>query len=153
MAASTLTTNSGYLSRIEPLTGTNFNIWRDQVKLTLEVMDLDHALRLERYAALTDKSSPDEKRAYELWDRSNRMSIMIIKNSIYVANGGAISDSEDAKTYLNSMEDQFKGTSKAYASTLILKMLTTKYNGGSGVHEHIMMMSDMANKLKSMDMD
>ncbi|XP_024968653.1 uncharacterized protein LOC112508102 [Cynara cardunculus var. scolymus] len=81
------------------------------------------------------------------------MSLMIIKNSIYGAIRGAIPDSKDAKTYLNSVEDQFKGTSKAHASTLILKMLTTKYNGVGGVREHIMMMSDMANKLKSMDME
>ena len=32
-------------------------------------------------------------------------------------------------------------------------MLTTKYDGVSGVSEHIMMMNDMANKLKSMDME
>ncbi|GJX33158.1 UBN2_2 domain-containing protein [Tanacetum coccineum] len=42
-------------------------------------------------------------------------------------------------------------TSKAHASTLILKMLTSKYDGVSGVREHIMMMSDMANKLKGME--
>nr|GFA22216.1 UBN2_2 domain-containing protein [Tanacetum cinerariifolium] len=65
----------------------------------------------------------------------------------------AIPDSENAKKYLSYVEEQFKGTSKAHASTLILKMLTTKYNGVSGVREHIMMMSDMANKLKGMDME
>jgi hypothetical protein len=33
-----------------------------------------------------------------------------------------------------------------------MKMLTSKYNGTSGLHEHIMMMNDMAVKLKGMDM-
>ncbi|GJY27449.1 retrovirus-related pol polyprotein from transposon TNT 1-94 [Tanacetum coccineum] len=78
---------------------------------------------------------------------------MILKNFISVAIRGAIRDSENAKEYLSSVEEQFKGTSKAHASTLILKMLTTKYDGVSGVREHIMMMSDMANKLKGMDME
>ena len=153
MSASTLTSNTGYLSGIEPLTGTNFSTWRDQVKLTLGVMDLDHALRTDPPAALTAESTADQKRAYEQWERSNRMSLMIIKNSISVAIRGAIPDSENAKEYLSSVEEQFKGTSKAHASTLILKMLTTKYDGVSGVREHIMMMSDMANKLKGMDME
>ena len=153
MSASTLTSNTGYLSGIEPLTGTNFSTWRDQVKLTLGVMDLDHALRTDPPAALTAESTADQKRAYEQWERSNRMSLMIIKNSISVAIRGAIPDSENAKEYLSSVEEQFKGTSKAHASTLILKMLTTKYDGTSGVREHIMMMSDMANKLKGMDME
>ena len=81
------------------------------------------------------------------------MSLMVIKNSIAVAIMGAIPDSDDAKTYLNSVEEQFKGSSKAHASTLILKMLTSKYDGVSGVREHIMMMNNMAHKLKSLDME
>ena len=51
------------------------------------------------------------------------------------------------------MENQFKGTSKAHASTLILKLVTTKYDGRSGIREHIMMMHDMANKLKGLEME
>nr|GEX98980.1 UBN2_2 domain-containing protein [Tanacetum cinerariifolium] len=127
MSASTLTSNTGYMSGIKPLTGTNFSTWRDQVKLTLGVMDPDHALRSDPPAAHTAESTADQKRA--------------------------IPDSENAKEYLSSIEENFKGTSKAHASTLILKMLTTKYDGVSGVREHIMMMSDMANKLKGMDME
>ncbi|GKF46382.1 hypothetical protein Tco_0136184 [Tanacetum coccineum] len=119
MSASTLTSNTGYMSGIEPLTGTNFSTWRDQVKLTLGVMDLDHALRIDPPAALTAER--------------------------------AIPDSENAKEYLSFVEEQFKGTLKARASTLILKMLTSKYDGVSGVREHIMMMSNMANKLKGME--
>ncbi|XP_024990515.1 uncharacterized protein LOC112524795 [Cynara cardunculus var. scolymus] len=116
-------------------------------------MDLDYALRIGRPTLLTDKSTPEEKRLFEQWERSNRMSLMIIKNSISLAIKGAISNSETATGYLTSVEEQFKGTSKAHASTLILKMLTTKYDGVSGVREHIMIMNDMANKLKSMDME
>ncbi|GJY30809.1 hypothetical protein Tco_0414304 [Tanacetum coccineum] len=115
------------MSGIEPLTGTNFSTWRDQVKLTIGVMDLDHALRIDPPAALTAESTADQKRAYEQWERSTE--------------------------YLSSVEEQFKGTSKAHASTLILKMLTTKYAGVSGVCEHIMTMSNMANKLKGMDIE
>nr|GEY45532.1 putative zinc finger, CCHC-type [Tanacetum cinerariifolium] len=65
-------------------------------------MDLDHALRIDPPAALTAESTTDQKRAYE--------------------QGG------DLTEYLSSVEQQFKGTSKAHASTLIRKMLTTKYD-------------------------
>ncbi|GJY40530.1 RNA-directed DNA polymerase, eukaryota [Tanacetum coccineum] len=41
---------------------TNFSTWRDQVKLTLGVMDLDHALRIDPPAALTAESTADQKR-------------------------------------------------------------------------------------------
>ncbi|KAI3677451.1 hypothetical protein L2E82_51665 [Cichorium intybus] len=116
------------------------------------MMDLDCALRTDPPAALTNTSTVEQKHVYEQWDRSNRMSLMVMKNSISVAIRGAILDSDNTKTYLSHVEDQFKGTSKAHASTLILKMLTTKYDGISGVRENIMTMSDMANKLKGMDM-
>nr|GEV99295.1 UBN2_2 domain-containing protein [Tanacetum cinerariifolium] len=151
--SSTSTSNTSYLSKIEPLTGINYTKWRDQVKLTLGVMDLDHALRIDPPAALTATSTSDQKHAYEYWEQSNRMSLVIIKNSISVAIRGAISDSENAKEYLSSVEEQFKRTLKSHASTLILKMLTTKYDEVNGVREHIMMMSDVANKLKGMDME
>ncbi|KAF5788317.1 putative RNA-directed DNA polymerase [Helianthus annuus] len=117
------------------------------------MVDLDYALRHDPPAALTAESNADQKIEHEKWERSNRMSLMVIKNSISSAIRGAIPDSENAKEYLNSVEEQFKGSSKAHASSLILKMLTTKYEGTSGVREHIMMMSDMAHKLKGLDME
>ncbi|GAV84779.1 UBN2_2 domain-containing protein [Cephalotus follicularis] len=81
------------------------------------------------------------------------MSLMIMKSSISVVIRGAVSDSNNAKTYLVSMEEQFKGSSKAHASTLIMKMLTTRYDGTSGVREHIMMINDMTPKLKGIEME
>ena len=49
------------------------------------------------------------------------------------------------------MESQFTGSSKAYASTLIKKLFNEKYSGG-GIREHILKMSNMASKLKPMDL-
>ncbi|KAD4888796.1 hypothetical protein E3N88_20869 [Mikania micrantha] len=66
---------------------------------------------------------------------------------------GSIPDLANAKAYLTSVEEQFKGTSKAHASTLIMKLVSTKYDGVSGIREHIMMMNDMARKLKGLDME
>ncbi|GAV81029.1 hypothetical protein CFOL_v3_24488 [Cephalotus follicularis] len=122
---------SGYLSGIEPINGTNFITWKERIGIVLGVMDLDHALQIDTPTAITAQSTTEQKAAYEKWERSNRMSLMIMKSSIYVAIRGAIPDSNDAKTYLASLEEQFKGSSKAYASTLIMKILMTKYDGTS----------------------
>ncbi|KAK1415826.1 hypothetical protein QVD17_31614 [Tagetes erecta] len=149
MTAPTFTPSLG----IESLTGANFASWRDNLKLTLGMLDLDYALRYDSPNALNEKSTTEEKEIFNKWERSNRMSLMVIKNSISPIIRGAIPDSKNAKTYLESVEAQFKGTSKAHASTLILKMLTTKYDGVSGVREHIMMMNDMSHKLKGLDME
>jgi hypothetical protein len=50
------------------------------------------------------------------------------------------------------VESQFTGSPKAYASTLIKRLVTEKYNGG-GIREHILRMSNMASKLKPMNME
>jgi hypothetical protein len=120
--------------------------------LTLALLDFDYAFRETEPAALTASSTPAEQITHEKWTRCNRMSLMFMKQSISNAIRGAIPDSDNAKTYLASVEEQFKGTSKAHASTLILKLVTTKYDGRSGIREHIMMMNDMAHKLKGLDM-
>ena len=63
-----------------------------------------------------------------------------------------ILDSDNAMNYIKLAEEQFLGTSKSLASTLMIKMITMKYDNHSGVREHIMKMSDMASQLKGMDM-
>ncbi|KAD5802589.1 hypothetical protein E3N88_13949 [Mikania micrantha] len=117
---------------IDLLNGANFASWKDSIKLTLGMTDLDYALRHEAPATLNSSSTTEQKLDY---------------------GKGAILDSNNAKIYQDSVEEQFKGSSKSHASTLILKMLTTKYVRESDVHELIMMMSDMANKLKGMNME
>ncbi|KAK2981689.1 hypothetical protein RJ640_013087 [Escallonia rubra] len=116
-------------------------------------MDLDYALRVDASAGLTAESSTEQKAAYEKWERSNRISLMIMKGSITTAIRGAIPDSDNVKLYLANIEEQFQGSSKPYATTLITKMVTLKYSGSNGVREHILRMNDMASQLKGLDME
>ncbi|KAK2986121.1 hypothetical protein RJ640_024620 [Escallonia rubra] len=103
--------------------------------------------------ALTAESSIEQKGAYEKWERSNRISQMIMKGSITTAIRGAIPESDNAKIYLAHIEGQFQGSSKAHAITLITKMVMLKYSGFSGVLEHILRMNDMASQLEGLDME
>ncbi|KAK3000764.1 hypothetical protein RJ639_021566 [Escallonia herrerae] len=144
---------TGYLSSIESLSGTNFRKWKEQISIILGVMDLDYTLRVDAPVTLTAESSTEQKAAYEKWERSNRISLMIMKGSIMTAIRGAIPDSDNAKLYLAHIEEQFQGSSKAHATTLITKMVTLKYNGSNGVREHILRMNDMASQLKGLDME
>jgi hypothetical protein len=50
------------------------------------------------------------------------------------------------------VKNQFISSSKTYASTIIKKLVTKKYSFASGVREHILKMSNMASKLKTIDM-
>ncbi|KAD2804767.1 hypothetical protein E3N88_38144 [Mikania micrantha] len=143
LSTSTLRAGSGYLHGIEPLNENSFSTWLEQVKLTLRFMNLDYSLRHDALPPLDTDFMVEQKKIHDQWERSNRMSLIVIKNSISPTIRGSIPNSENAKVYLDLVEEQFKGTSKTNVGILILRMLTTKYSGTGGVREHIMMMNDM----------
>ena len=117
-------------------------------------MDLDLALRIEQPASLTDASSPDDKRNFEKWDRSNRMSLMIIKRGIPEAFRGAVSDKiTKAKEFLTEIEKRFVKNDKAETSTLLQSLISMKYNGKGNIREYIMGMSLIASKLKALKLE
>ena len=85
------------------------------------------------------------------WDSSNRKCLMVIKGSIEDLIRGSIPECTTVTEYLKKVKSQFTGSSKAYASTLIKKLVNEKYTGG-GIREHILKMSNTKSKLKTMDM-
>ncbi|KAG6487838.1 hypothetical protein ZIOFF_056574 [Zingiber officinale] len=87
-------------------------------------MDLDYAFWVNKPTPLSDTSTQDEKSAYEKWERSNRLSLMIMKGSISSDIRGGMPDFENAKDFLDSIEEQFQICSKALATTLIINMPT-----------------------------
>ena len=76
---------------------------------------------------------------------------MVAKSTILDAIRGSIPDCDTATKYLKKVESQFTGSLKAYASTLIKKLFNEKYTSG-GIREHILKMSNMASKLKPIDL-
>ena len=90
------------------LSGTNFKAWKDNLMIVLSCMDLDLALRIGQPAAPTDKNSPEKKWDFERWDRSNRMSLMIVKRSIPEAFRGDVSEKvTTAKEFIEEIEKRF----------------------------------------------
>ena len=146
---------TGLINGIEPLNGRNYVSWKEKLEINLALLDLDYALNndapkelqqdAENYEALLKEYN--DKRA--LWEPLNRKCLMIIKSSIIESIRGAIPDSNTAKEYLSKVEDQFKGSSKIYTSTLIKRLVEEKYNPTGSLREHIMKKCHMAAKLKS----
>jgi hypothetical protein len=87
------------------------------------------------------------------WERSNRKCLMVIKERISegIRRGGAIPECETVVEYPEKVESQFTGSSKAYASSLIKRLVSKKYTGG-GVRDHILRMSNIAARLKPLDL-
>ncbi|XP_024025630.1 uncharacterized protein LOC112092803 [Morus notabilis] len=55
-------------------------------------MDLDLILRVDQHAALTDKSTSDDKREMEKWERPNCISLIVMKRAIPKAFRSTMSD-------------------------------------------------------------
>ncbi|KAG8480618.1 hypothetical protein CXB51_024788 [Gossypium anomalum] len=93
--------------------------------IVLGCMDIDLALREEQPAPLTAESTPDIKRDFERWDRSNRMSLMIMKHSI----------------------PESLGTQN------LKRLLRPKYKGQGNVREYIMEVFHTASRLKALKIE
>ncbi|XP_039829143.1 uncharacterized protein LOC120690526 [Panicum virgatum] len=86
------------------------------------------------------------------------MALMVMSQTISVGIKGVISTKDaqganlSAKAFLAKIEENFKSSSKTYASTLIVKLVASQYDGKTGIRKHILNICDMANKLKEMQM-
>ena len=74
---------------------------------------------------------------------------MIMKHSILEAFQGSRSESENAKKFLEKIEQYFTKNKKAETSNLLAKLISKKYKGKSNIREYIMEMSNLASKLKA----
>ncbi|KAK4488227.1 hypothetical protein RD792_003973 [Penstemon davidsonii] len=144
---------SANISSIPVLSGTNYKKWREHVMIVLGCMDLDHALRVDCPAALTSESTADQKTAFEKWERSNRMSLMIMKLSIPESIRGAIPDEGDAKTFLKEIADRFTANEKVETSTVLSKLVSMRYKGKGNIREYIMEVSNLVTRLRALKLE
>ncbi|XP_073132852.1 uncharacterized protein [Henckelia pumila] len=117
-------------------------------------MDLDLAIRVDRPPALTDKSTSDDKREFEKWERSNRMCLMIMKKAIPKTFRDTMSsDITTAKDFLTDIEKRFVKNEKAEIGTLLANRISMRYKGKGNIREFIMEMSHLASKLKALKLE
>jgi hypothetical protein len=76
---------------------------------------------------------------------------MVIKERFSEGIRRAIRECETIMEYLDKVESQFTDYSKAYASSLIKRLISEKYTGG-GVRDHILRMSNVAARLKPLNL-
>ena len=90
--SSSTATISANINSIHMLNGTNFNEWKRHLLLVFGCINIDIALREEQPIPLTAKNTPYVKRNFERWDRSNLLSLMILKHNILEAFKGIESE-------------------------------------------------------------
>jgi hypothetical protein len=80
------------------------------------------------------------------------MSLKIMKGTITDGILGAIPDSTNAKKYMASIEEKYRGNDKQYSLSIIHKLINTKHHCSKSVCEHIMYLCDLGAKLNSLKM-
>src|SRR3954469_17685208 len=141
-------------NNIPVLNGANFKDWKENMLIVLGCMDLDLALRTEQPASLTAANTSDQRKDFEKWERSNLLSLMIIKRGIPEAFRGTVSEGIiKASVFLAEIEKRFAKNDKAETSTLLSKLISMKFKGKGNIREYIMEMSHTASKLKALKLD
>ena len=85
--------------------------WKERTLFIIEILDFHHAL-YEEAPSVPIMNSSKEKEKYDQkameWEKSNHISLLMIKHTISSEIKNAIPDSVYAKEYLASIEEYFK---------------------------------------------
>ncbi|PHT35615.1 hypothetical protein CQW23_23315 [Capsicum baccatum] len=125
------------MNNIPVLNNTNFKKWKEDIMIVLGCMDLDYALRFDCPADLNETSSNEQKSAYEKWERSNRMSLMMMQHLIPESLRGGITENTDAKGFLKEIADRFAANEKVEMSTILNKIVSMRYKGKGNIHKGV----------------
>nr|KYP60045.1 hypothetical protein KK1_015493 [Cajanus cajan] len=141
------------LTSVKILNGTNFEDWKESLDLYLAITNMDLSLREEEPTALTPESIVAQKDSHEKWENSNRVCLMVMKYTMEKSIRQSIPENDKAKDFLRSVGEKFKTFDKAQKGQYLSLLEKTKYDGVSGVREHMMKLLHYYNKLKSLKVE
>ncbi|RVW51060.1 Retrovirus-related Pol polyprotein from transposon TNT 1-94 [Vitis vinifera] len=122
--------------------------------ILLGCMDIDLALRMPKPDELNEQSTQEDEVYWGKWERSNRLSLMIMKRGIPEAFRGTVTDEvTNASDFLAEIQKRFAKNDKAKMSMLLASLISMKYKGKGNVREYIMEMSHLASKLKALKLE
>ncbi|XP_073042016.1 uncharacterized protein [Primulina eburnea] len=148
--ASSLSAN---MNNIPVFNGSNFKKWKEHLMLVLGCMDLDNALREDCPTLLTSSGTIDRNGSLEKWERSNRISLMIMKHSITDTIRGAIPEENDAKKFFTQIADHFTTNENVETSTILTKLVSMRYKEKGNIKEYIIEMSNLVTRLKAFKLE
>jgi len=141
------------LTSIKTLNWTNFEDWKESLDLYLAITNMDFSLREAEPSALTPESTIVQRASREKWEHSNRMCLMVMRYTMEKSIRQSIPDNDNAKDFMRSVGEKFKTFDKAQKGQYLSLLEKTKYDGVSGVREHMMKLVHYYNKLKSLKVD
>ncbi|XP_027915973.1 uncharacterized protein LOC114175406 [Vigna unguiculata] len=141
------------LTSVKTLNGTNFEDWKESLDLYLAITNMDFSLREAEPSALTPESTIVQRASREKWEYSNKVCLMVMRYTMEKYIRQSIPDNDNAKDFMRSVDEKFKTFDKAQKGQYLSLLEKTKYDGVSGVREHMMKLVHYYNKLKSLKVD
>ncbi|KAI5314255.1 hypothetical protein L3X38_043431 [Prunus dulcis] len=138
-------------TNIQKLNGSNYKKWKQEIDILLGLLEYDVALREEKPAALTAESTEAEKSHFANWEKSNRLSLLIIQNAMEEHVRGGIKKCDTAKDFLAAISEKYQKSQKVETGNFLSTFTTMKHDGIGSVREHLLKMVDVANKLTSLE--
>ncbi|KAL3624762.1 hypothetical protein CASFOL_031430 [Castilleja foliolosa] len=141
-----------HASFVSMFNGHNYTEWCEQIQFHLGVLELDLALHVDKPAAITDTSSEGEISVHTAWERSNRLSLMLMRMTIASNIKSTLPPTENAKDFIKLVGERSQTADKSLAGTLMATLTTIKFDGSRSMYEHVMEMTNIAARLKSLEM-
>ncbi|KAL5166680.1 hypothetical protein HKD37_18G051594 [Glycine soja] len=124
----------------------------EQVQFHLGVLDLDLAILEEKPATITDASSNEQKAHYKAWERSKRLSLMFMRMTVADSIKTALPKTDSAKEFMGLVGERSQTADKSLVGTLMSTLTTMKFDGSRTMHEHVIEMTNIAARLKTLGM-
>ena len=83
--SATIASISTNMNKVQVLNGINFKDWNENMEIVLGCMDLDLALRMNQHPSPMEFGTSEQRKDYEKWDRSNRMSHGLVCSEVNLA--------------------------------------------------------------------
>ncbi|XP_021829923.1 uncharacterized protein LOC110770146 [Prunus avium] len=144
--------NTSNYHSIETLTGTNYSKWKQDLAISLGLLDYDFVLKENPLQVLDADAFAESKARYVKWEKTNGMTMLIMQRSMASSVKRSIPKIDNAKECYENIGQRFKVSEKSAKSSLLNKLTDMKYDGQGCVRAHIMNMIDIGAKLQELNM-
>lgn len=98
---------NNYFSSIEILNESNYCNWKQDLKFSLGIFDFDLALR-EGKPMINSESTPEQKKLLAKGERSNSLSLIAIRRTIFEHLLCGLPEKPIAKKFLDALEKRYQ---------------------------------------------
>lgn len=129
-------------------------VWSDQIYPRCNVIGHSNLSDEEPLANIVDSSEP-EKSHREIWERSNRLSLNLIRMSMAESVKPSIPKTKKAREFIRMIKEcsQSVLADKSIVGSLMGELTTKKYDWSQPIHDHVTHMSNLTSKLTTLGME